>query len=137
MRLLRIDREVIAMTTGLTHNAPAVARVKVAKRIVVPPNSMVHVQCVLEESLAQYMVESEEKDRYLTPRTLHSSGQDPKICLLNVTDKYLTIKKGHDIAEAHVVSVVELVPSELEDYGYRACTVQAWDAGQSSVVPGH
>jgi len=45
MRLLRIDREVIAMTTGLTHNAPAVARVKVAKRIVVPPNSM-----------AQYMI---------------------------------------------------------------------------------
>ena len=44
------------MTTGLTHNAPAVTRVKVAKRIVVPPNSMVHVQCVLEESLAQYMI---------------------------------------------------------------------------------
>jgi len=33
---LRIDQEVIAMTTGLTHNTPAVARVKVAKRIVVP-----------------------------------------------------------------------------------------------------
>ena len=33
------------MTTGLTHNAPAVARVKVVKRIVVPPNSM-----------AQYMI---------------------------------------------------------------------------------
>ena len=37
---LRIDREVIATTTGLTHNATAVAMVKVAKRIVVPPNYM-------------------------------------------------------------------------------------------------
>ena len=87
--------------------------------------------------MAQYIVESGEKDRYLTPRTLHSSGQDPTMCVLNVTDRYLTLKKGHDIAEAHVISVVEPVPSELEDSGYRACTVQAGDAGQSSLVPGH
>ena len=87
--------------------------------------------------MAQYMVEFGGKDKYLTPWTLHSSGKDPKLCVLNMTDRYLTLKKRHDITEAHVVSVVEPVPSELEDSGYRACTVQAWDAGQSSLVPGH
>jgi transposase InsO family protein len=88
---------------------PTIARVTVAKRRVVPPNSVAHITCEMDENLKSYIIEpSKQCQRVLIPRTVHSEKSSPVVCVVNPSDKYVLLKKGTELAQAQTVgSIIE------------------------------
>ena len=97
---LMLCGEVLPLYLGEPKNEPMVARVIVAKRKVIPPNSVTRVQCKLDKQLSEYIVEPENNLKVLIPRTVHDEGKKPSICVVNASDNFVTIKKGRTIASA-------------------------------------
>ena len=86
--------EIIKLQIGESGKEPCVAKVIVSKRRVVPPNSVAQVQCILSEQMRSYMVQPEPELRVMIPRTVHSRGEQAVICMVNPTEKLVTVKKS-------------------------------------------
>ena len=80
--------------------APKVSVVTVAKRKVVPPNSVTYVKCHTDCPFKEYIIEPEEGLNVMVPRSVHSDGDTPLVCVVNSTDRFVTMKKGVHIASA-------------------------------------
>ena len=91
---------------GEPNNEPIFTRVIVAKRKVIPANSVTRVQCKLDKQLSEYIVELEYDLKVLIPRTVHDERKKPSICVVNASDNFVTIKKGRPIASAQEISKV-------------------------------
>jgi hypothetical protein len=49
----------------------------------------------LSESMAgEYIVKAATKGELLIPRTLHNVGNNPVLCLINISDHYVEVEKG-------------------------------------------
>ena len=86
--------------------SPVVSRVRVAKRQVIPPNSVVKIKCKLDQELTSYVVEPLGKARLMIPRVLREGGTDPIICVINPSDRYRLAKKGMEIGRAFPIAEV-------------------------------
>ena len=110
---LQIAGEVIPMSLGT--GSPLVNEketgVFLVKGCKVPPNSVMRVGAQLSESMAgEYMVKAATKGEMLIPRTLHKGGDNPVLCLINISDHYVELEKGEVLAYAEeVCSKVEPV----------------------------
>jgi hypothetical protein len=51
----------------------------------------------------QYIVKAATKGEILIPRTLHNGGDNPVICLINLSDHYVEVGKGEVLAYAEEV----------------------------------
>jgi hypothetical protein len=104
---LQIAGDVISMSLGT--GSPLVTEketgVFLAKGCKVPPNSVMRVGALLSESMAgQYIVKAATKGEILIPRTLHNGGDNPVLCLINLSDHYVKVGKGEVLAYAEEVS---------------------------------
>ena len=85
-----------------------------AKGCKVPPNSVMRVGAQMSESMAgEYIVKAATKGELLIPRTLHKGGDNPVLCLINLSDHYVELEKGEVFAYA------EEVCSKVEPVGIR------------------
>ena len=99
-------QEILMNSGGGDSKNPRVARVTVAKRIVIPPNSAAHVPCKMATSMPDYVIEPTQSEKVFGPRVVRSAGTEPVVCILNCSDRYRLLRKGKDIATA----------SPVEDY---------------------
>ena len=58
----------------------------------------------------EYIVKAATKGELLIPRTLHNGGDNPVLCLINISDHYVEVEKGEVLAYAEeVCSNVETI----------------------------
>jgi hypothetical protein len=110
---LQISGDVIPMSLGT--GSPLVNEketgVSLVKGCKVPPNSVMRVGAQLSESMAgEYIVKAATKGELLIPRTLHNGGDNPVLCLINISDHDVEVEKGEVLAYAEeVCSIVETI----------------------------
>ena len=92
-----------------------VAKVIIEKNVKVPPNSVLRLQCEITDRLTDYIIEPEEDLEVIVPRTLHLAGSNPKVCLLNITDKFIKLKRNQLVAKAFPVCSIMSIP--VDDSG--------------------
>ena len=103
----RFKGQKIPMNSGGSDSKnPQVARVTVAKRIVIPPNSAAQVPCKTATSMPDYVIEPTQSEMVFGLRVVRSAGTEPVVCILNCPDRYRLLRKGKNIATA----------SPVEDY---------------------
>ena len=113
---LTFDDQEISLDIGSQGGTPYVARVTVAKRQVIPPNSVMRVKCTLDHELPDYVMEPVDDLKVLAPRMMRSSGEEPILCLVNPSDRYRLIKKGAHIARAYPIDTeVNVSDEEYEE----------------------
>ena len=96
-----IGDETLYIAKGPRQTIHVVSSVLVEKRTVIPSNSVVHVNMKLENRLENYVVEScNAKVPVLIPRYLYSTQEIPRICMVNTSDGYFTLKQGTCMATA-------------------------------------
>lgn len=125
---LDIGQESITMNTcsnGSGNKLFQVDNVTISNNTLIPPCSAVQLPCSLSTILGNYVVEPlDSYMEFISPRSLHSKGSKPIVCLVNVSDKSLKLKQGHvigiateiqDIIEKQLcenVSVQKITPSK-------------------------
>ncbi|XP_021356288.1 uncharacterized protein LOC110452235 [Mizuhopecten yessoensis] len=110
--LLTIGESTIPLRVGNLDSTPRVCRVTVAKRRVIPPNSVARVKCHLNKPLPDYFIEADENPKLMIPRTVHLSGDQPHICVVNVTDNFMVMKKGQTVGAAIETDILTDVSPE-------------------------
>jgi hypothetical protein len=121
---LQIAGEVIPMS--LVAGSPLVNEketgVSLVKGCKVPPNSVMRVGAQLSETLGgEYIVKAATKGEILIPRTLHKGGDNPVLCLINLSDHHVELEKGEVLAYA------EEVCSKVEPVGIQKVEVAEQD----------
>lgn len=53
------------------------------------------------------MLQARACEKILIPRTLHYKGEDPRVCLVNLSDWFVELKGGTQVAQAEVVELAE------------------------------
>ena len=70
---LTFDDQEITLNVGSQGQAPSVARVTVAKRQVIPPNSVMRVKCALDNALPDYVIEPVDNLKVMSPRVVRKA----------------------------------------------------------------
>ncbi|CAC5377275.1 unnamed protein product [Mytilus coruscus] len=105
---LSIHGEVVQMSWGQAKVLPQTTEVRAGKNHMVPANSVKRVMGVLAEPMGrEYIIEAKAEGNLLIPRTLHEMGQNPVLCLINLSDSPLAITKGDLLAQAQEIDVGE------------------------------
>ena len=99
---LRLHNEIIPMHLTSRKEAPKVARVSVAKRTVIPPHAARYVKCDLSNSLSSsvFCIEPDTTSKVMCPRSIHQSGKDLYVYMLNVSDSHVTVKRSAEVGVA-------------------------------------
>jgi hypothetical protein len=89
---LQIAVEAIPMSLGA--GSPLVNEKEMGGSLVkgckIPPNSVMRVGAQLSETLGgEYIVKAATKGEILIPRTLHKVGNNPVLCLINLSDHHI------------------------------------------------
>ena len=79
---------------------PEVARVSVAKRIEIPPNSAAQVPCKMDHPMTDYVIELDKTEKVYGPRVVRAAGADPVVGIVNCSDRYKLLKKDKEISLA-------------------------------------
>ena len=125
----------IMMNTGEENANPKVARVTIAKRIVIPPNSAAQVKCAMDQQMSDYVVEPIQSEKIFGPRLVRSAGTDPVVCIVNCTDRYKLLRKGKEVATASTVA--EFLPEEEEECTTSNVCQVSEKKDQANPVPEH
>ena len=73
------------------------------KTVKVPPNTVLRLQCKISDSLNDNIIEPEGDLDVILPRSLHSAGSKPKVCLVNVTDSLVRLRQKQLVAKVFPV----------------------------------
>ena len=104
--LMTLGKDTISIHFGREHGEPRVSRVKIAKRKVIPPNSVAKVTCKMNENMPDFTIEPESDSKFVVPRSAHRSTTKPSLYVANVTDNFMVLKKGQIIGQAIEADVV-------------------------------
>ncbi|CAG2231666.1 unnamed protein product [Mytilus edulis] len=110
------DKTVKLVLGGETPSAqPSVSRITIPNSVVVPPNSVMRMNCTVPVQDNDFVIEPNSKTTLLIPRSVCAKGQSPVVCFMNVTDNPVRLQGGIEVAEAHAVTVIESMddPQEL------------------------
>ncbi|VDI71144.1 Hypothetical predicted protein [Mytilus galloprovincialis] len=110
------DKTVKLVLGGETPSAqPSVSRITIPSSVVVPPNSVMRMNCTVPVQDNDFVIEPNSKTTLLIPRSVCAKGQSPVVCFMNVTDNPVRLQGGIEVAEAHAVTVIESMddPQEL------------------------
>ena len=102
-----INGEALPVHHGKANQVPTVARVMIQHRTVIPPNSAVHVNGILDQKLQDYVVEPADDIPVMMPRCMYSEQLNPRLCLVNPSDRYFTIRKSTVVGEAVRADIAE------------------------------
>ena len=130
-RKLQTAGEVIPMSWGA--GSPLVNEKETGVSLVmgcrVTPNSVMRVGAQLSETLGgNYIVKAATRGEILIPRTLHKGGNNPVLCLMNLSDHHVELEKGVVLAYAEEVcskvepvgiQKVEVAEQEVQGKGER------------------
>ena len=106
--------EIRMNSAGLADDNPQVARVSVAKRVVIPPDSAAQVPCKMDQLLSDYVIELLARtEKIYGPRVVRTAGTDPVVCIVNCSNRYRLLRKGKEVATDSPVQ--EFLPEEEED----------------------
>jgi predicted aspartyl protease len=105
--VLIFDGRQIILDVGSGGDTPTVARVTVAKRLVIPPQSVARVKCHIDKTLSDYYIEPVEQSKFLVPRIVREVGSEPIRCQLNPSDRYRVVNKGADLGRAYPADIIE------------------------------
>ena len=73
----------------------------------------------MNEDLPDYVIEPCENLKEFGPRVVRSAGTTPYMCVVNTSDRYLTLKKGQEIGRAYpVVAYVSDSDQTVSDADY-------------------
>ena len=125
----------IMITTGEENANPKVARVTIAKRIVIPPNSAAQVKCAMDQQMSDYVVEPIQSEKIFGPRLVPSAGTEPVVCIVDCTDRYKLLRKGKEVATASTVA--EFLPEEEEECTTSNVCQVSEKKDQADPVPEH
>ena len=94
---LQIAGEEIPMSLGA--GSPLVNEKETGVSLVrgckVPPNSVMRVGAQLSETLGgEYIAKAATKGEVLIPRILHKGGDNPVLCLINLSNHHVELEKG-------------------------------------------
>ena len=89
-----------------TKKKPKASRVRVCQRTIIPPKTAKIVTCATKSQKTDYMVEPITVGEITMPRTLHQKNQQPRICMLNLTNRNIVIKANQRIGEAYQISPI-------------------------------
>ncbi|CAC5361274.1 unnamed protein product [Mytilus coruscus] len=102
------DKTVKLVLGGETPSAqPSVNRITIPTSVVVPPNSVMRMNCTVPVQDTDFVIEPNSKTTLLIPRSVCAKGQSPVVCFMNVTDNPVRLQSRLEIAEAHAVTVIE------------------------------
>jgi hypothetical protein len=88
-----------------------ISRLFLARRIVVPPNSVVLTKTKFEHAFDKpYILQPKGKHKVIIPQIIDNEGLGSVVCLVNDTNHYATLKKDHLIGIAEEVD--SLIPEE-------------------------
>ena len=79
------------------------------KTVKVPPNTVLRLQCKISDSLNDNIIEPEGDLDVILPRSLHSAGSKPKVCLVNVTDSLVRLRQKQLVAKVFPVCTASLI----------------------------
>ena len=91
---LRVGEQELPLNFGTISGPPKVAKVMLMQRQKISPNTVVHVPCLMDEYLSDYVVEPSWNLPVVLWGSFHPGEELPKVCLINTTDKPVTLKKG-------------------------------------------
>ena len=91
---------------------PEVARVSVAKRIEIPPNSAAQVPCKMDHPMTDYVIELDTTEKVYGPRVVRAAGADPVVGTVSCSDRYKLLMKDKEISLA---TPIKYFLSEDED----------------------
>ena len=97
---LEIGEEIFGFQLWESSSEPVIACVTVKKRKIIPPNSVAKINCKLSRNLNEYMVKAEPHHDYLIPCTIYDMGKEANVCVMNVSDKFVVMKKGKEMGIA-------------------------------------
>ena len=135
---LIFDGQFLSLDVGSTDGQARVAEVRVSRRRVIPPNSVLQVKCTMLRSKVGYVVESFGNPKLMVARVMLSAGSDPVLCLVNPTDRFKLVKKNALIARAFPVAEYisrESLSPDSEEYRVQSCSLV--DTAPSEEVPEH
>ena len=101
---------------------PQCRSVSLLKDITLHPNTIINTQCqgeLGEDGL--FVIEIEEQLPVLGPRVLIEGNKHPLVCLVNLSDREVTLKKDTHIAKAYPISEVETKGAGGEYLEDRTC----------------
>lgn len=106
---IRIDNEVVNMELS---GSRAISKVVVARRTIVPPNSVGLVPCQTSTKVSQFMFKPRSDLQVLVPRSVHKGTSHMVICAVNTTDKNVVFKMDQRVGKAEEVAVIQQVLKE-------------------------
>jgi hypothetical protein len=133
--ILKLDGEDISLREVSNGYEPVIARISVAKRKVVPPNSAMYIPCNLDYNMRDVMVEPNENLKIFMPKTLHKEGKEAIVCVLNTSNKYRVMKKGSEVGMA--VQVAEVIQQREEEHTYVGSLSKTSTFSQQELIPDH
>ena len=104
--MLYFDEMSISLNGDPTEGSPHISRIKLARNITIPPNSVVKVPGQLDFKLPDYVIEPINNVKLIIPRVLRSGKTEPIMCLINISDTKRTYSKGMEIGRAYAIDGV-------------------------------
>ena len=103
----------IEVKRKVTSKDSAVAKVTIEKTVKMPPNSVLKWQCKISDPLTDCIIEPEGDLDVIVPRSLHSAGSKPKVCLVNVTDSLVRLRQKQLVAKVFSVCTASLISVDV------------------------
>ncbi|KAH3768499.1 hypothetical protein DPMN_169712 [Dreissena polymorpha] len=98
---------VVPISNGMLAR-PTVARVITIQRPVIPPYTAIRLKCALSSKLeTDYYFQPNEDVKLVAPRVIRKKGEDPIVCLVNLTGNYQTLKQSKLIGHAFACTTMD------------------------------
>ncbi|CAG2188305.1 unnamed protein product [Mytilus edulis] len=129
------DKTVKLVLGGETPSAqPSVSRITIPSSVVVPPNSVMRMNCTVPVQDNDFVIEPNSKTTLLIPRSVCAKGQSPVVCFMNVTDNPVRLQGGIEVAEAHAVTIIESM-DDPQELSVGTCSTSKQGTSQKGTPP--
>ena len=110
-----INGETLPMDYGKAKNVPEMSKVTVPGKTVIPPNSVIHINGKMSSQIENYFIVPDSDIPVMIPMYMYANQTNPRLCLVNASDRYYTIRKDTVMGEAVSADPVELYQKAQQD----------------------
>ena len=110
-----INGENLPMDYGKAKNVPEMSKVTVPGKTVIPLNSVIHINGKMSSQIENYFIEPDSDIPVMIPMHMYANQPNPRLCLVNASDRYYTIRKDTVVGEAVSADPVELYQTAQQD----------------------
>ena len=134
--VLNIQGHTIKFTSGKVDEMTAqVARVTIKKRVVVPAWSVLRLNCSMDKTMPQCIVEPNVTN-LLSPTTLVDEGSNPTMAFVNYNDRHIVLKRNQVVGLATEIHQV-LPKLQTEGTTKAVNKVESSESTGSQSIPDH